>query len=82
MRHCQGELQTRSGSNPRETSVARTKAGGAELSKPFGSKVLEVGYGATGFGVCPDGFQSSFGLLFPHCALILPSGMVMYIWFH
>lgn len=60
--------------NPRESllPVAVSKTGREEPSKPF-----DMEHGVTEFGVCPGGFWSSFGLLFPYYAPI-PFGMVMY----
>lgn len=48
-------------------------------SESFEIKVADAGHGATGFAVCPAGFCSYFGSVFPHYTPFLPSGMAMYI---
>jgi hypothetical protein len=48
-------------------------------SESFEIKVANAGHGAAGFAVCPAGFWSHFGSVFPHYTPSLPSGMAMYI---
>lgn len=38
--------------------------GEAESSKPFGTKVPDIGLGDIGFGVCPAGFWNDLALYF------------------
>jgi hypothetical protein len=53
------------------------KAVGVGMPKPFGAHItmphtMDAGHGATGFNVCPAGFQSCFGPIFafsPHPSL-------------
>lgn len=53
-------------SQERQMYAVSSKAGGLETSKLFEIKVPVTGYEAIGFGACFAGFQSCFGLLFPH----------------
>lgn len=68
----QGEMQFWSGNSSRERSIEIYKSGKVGQSKIFDTK-----HWATGFGVCPAGFQPCFSQCF-----LITFGMVMYILSH
>jgi len=55
--------------------VVGSKAGKNDPSKLC--KDLDTGHEAIGFGVCPSGIWSVFGLVFPHGSPFLHFGMIM-----
>lgn len=57
---------------------------GAETPKIFRSHVMlcaqDAGHGAAECSICPSGFYSSFGPVFPCYFLFLPFGMGMFVY--